>query len=196
MNAPRRRTPALLTLAFVGLLAATSFWALEVARRSGEDTTVTTSRAAPDYYVEQFNFVKITANGKTDYAISGEKLIHHPHDNSSTIIRPFFKSYTEPESPLTLHAQRATINSDRSQLHLYEAVKMDKPQTHKSGALSVESEHMLVLPNTDIIKTPSPAVIKLGGATLAGTGIVVDNHQHQLTLHSRVSGHYPPPAKP
>ena len=61
MNAPRRRTPALLTLAFVGLLAATSFWALEVARRSGEDTAVTISRGAPDYYVEQFNFVKIAS---------------------------------------------------------------------------------------------------------------------------------------
>ena len=196
MNAPRRRTPALLTLAFVGLLAATSFWALEVARRSGEDTAVTISRGAPDYYVEQFNFVKIAANGKTDYAISGEKLIHHPRDNSSTIIRPFFKSYTEPESPLTLHAQRATINSDRSQLHLYEAVKMDKPRPRNGEALSVESEHMLVLPNTDIIKTPTPVVIKLGGTSLAGTGIIIDNHQHQLTLHSRVSGHYPSPAKP
>lgn len=196
MNKPRRRTPALLTLTFVGLLAATSFWALEVARRSDADTAVTTSRGAPDYYVEQFNFVKVAANGKADYAISGEKLIHHPRDNSSTIIWPFFKSYTEPSSALTLRAQRATINGDRSQLHLYEAVKMDKPQTHNGEALSVESEYMLVLPDTDIIKTPSPVVIKLGGATLAGTGIVVDNHQHQVTLHSRVSGHYPPPTKP
>ena len=49
----RRRYPALLLLAAGSLLAALSFWALEIARRSAGDTREPTVRTEPDYFIKE-----------------------------------------------------------------------------------------------------------------------------------------------
>lgn len=192
----RRRTPALLLLASGAALALLSFWALEMTRRSGNDMPTEKVRSAPDYFVDNFSFVKVAASGTAEYVIQGRRLEHHPADGSNTIEQPFVKSYSADRPPMTLHARRAKTNADHSQLHLYEQVRMDRPEASGTDNLSVESEYMLVLPNADQIKSDQRVVIKLGDSTLIGTGLLADNARHQLTLQSRVSAAYPQPLKP
>ena len=195
MNSLRRRYPALLMLAAGAALAALSFWGLEITRRSGTETQTDTARSEPDYFVENFSYVKVAADGTALYTISGQKLVHHPEDDSSTITRPFIKSFSTLRPPMTLQSERALINSDHSQLHFYDQVKMIRPKARGSDDLTVESDYMLALPNSDIVKSDKKVVIKLGNSTLTGTGLIADNRQHQLTLQSKVSGTYPPQQK-
>jgi lipopolysaccharide export system protein LptC len=89
MNERRRRYPALILLAAITIFAAISFWALEMTRRSGSDTKDQTQRTQPDYYVENFDYVKIGADGNAKIRMRGAKLIHHPQDDSSTVLQPF-----------------------------------------------------------------------------------------------------------
>ena len=195
MNSMRRRYPALLMLVVGALLAALSFWALELTRRSATETQNKTTRSEPDYFVENFSYVKVAANGTAAYTISGQKLLHHPKDDSSTITLPLVKSFSALHPPMTLRAERALINSDHSQIHFYDQVKMVRPEARGSDELTVESDYMLALPNTDIVKSDKKVVIKLGNAILSGTGLIANNGLHQLTLQSKVSGSYPSPAK-
>ena len=192
----RRRYPALVLLASGATLALLSFWALEMTRRSGDDIPAEKVRSEPDYYVENFSFVKVAASGTAEYVIKGRRLEHHPADDSNTIEQPFVKSYSADRPPMTLHARRAKTNADHSELHLYEQVRMDRPEARGTENLSVESEYMLVLPNTDLIKNDQRVVIKLGDATLIGTGLLADNARRQMTLQSRVIAVYPQPLKP
>ena len=48
----RRRYPALLLLAAGSLMAALSFWVLELTRRSGDDTHQPSVRTEPDYFID------------------------------------------------------------------------------------------------------------------------------------------------
>ena len=116
IHALRRRYPALLMLAAGALLAALSFWALEMTRRSATVTQTDNARSEPDYFVENFSFVKISASGNAEYTISGKKLMHHPADDSSTIILPIVKSFSKERPPMALRAERALINGDHMQL--------------------------------------------------------------------------------
>lgn len=189
----RRRYPALLLLAFGSLLAAVSFWALEVALRGGDEARPTTARTDPDYFVEDFSYTRLAPNGKAQYLITGRKLVHYPADDSSVIERPTVRSFSAKSSPMTLRAQRATITKQQRELHLYDEVRLERPQTRASDSLVVESDYMLALPDSDLVKTHRPVVIHVGESRLAGTGMVADNAKRQLTLQSRVTGFYESP---
>lgn len=188
----RRRYPALLLLAAGSLLAALSFWALEIARRSADDTREPTVRTEPDYFIEDFTYTRMSVSGKAQYVISGKKLIHYPVDDSSTVEQPSVRSYSSLRDPMTLRARTAKITSDQKELHFYDDVILERPQTRGSDSLRVDSDYMLALPNQDIVKTDKKVVIQLGTSRMEGTGMIADNGKHQLNLQSQVSGHYEP----
>jgi len=189
----RRRYPALLLLAFGSLLAAASFWALEIALRGGDEAQPKTARTDPDYVIEEFSYTRLAPNGKAQYLITGSKLVHYPADDSSVIERPTVRSFSAKSSPMTLRAQRATITQQQHELHLYDEVRLERPQTRGAESLVVESDYMLALPDNDLVKTDQPVVIRVGESRLAGTGMVADNAKRQLTLQSRVTGFYESP---
>lgn len=192
LNNMRRRYPVLALLLGGLFLALLSFWALEMTRRSGDAIPADKTRTEPDYYVENFSYIKVAASGSAEYVIKGARLVHHPADDSSTIDRPVVQAYTAERPPMTLRAQRAKVNADHSELHLYEQVRMDRPEARGTDNLSVESEYMLVLPDADQVKSNQRVVIKLGDSSLIGTGLLADNARHQMSLQSRVTANYPP----
>ena len=189
----RRRYPALLLLLAGSLLAAISFWALEITRRSGEETRQQGQRTEPDYFIEDFSYTRMAPNGKAQYLISGKKLTHYPADDSSVVEQPSVRSYSDNRNAMTLQARRARITRGQRELHLYDDVRLERPQARGSEPLLIESEYMLALPDNDLVKTDREVVIRLGSSTLVGTGMVADNARHQLTLQRKVSGLYESP---
>jgi lipopolysaccharide export system protein LptC len=188
----RRRYPALLLLAAGSLLAALSFWALEIARRSADDTHEPTVRTEPDYFIEDFTYTRMSVSGKAQYVISGKKLIHYPVDDSSTVVQPSVRSYSSLRDPMTLRSRTAKITADQKELHFYDDVILERPQTRGADSLRVDSDYMLALPSQDIVKTDRKVVIQLGTSHMEGTGMIANNGKHQLNLQSQVSGHYEP----
>ena len=189
----RRRYPALLLLAAGSLLAAISFWALEVTRRSSDESQPKGARSDPDYFVEDFSYTRLAPDGKAQYLVSGSKLIHYPTDDSSVVLKPTVRSYSDKRDPMTLQAKRARITKDQREVHLYENVSMERPQAKGSEPLQIESDYMLALPDEDIVKTDRQVTIRLGGSKLVGTGMVADNARRQLTLQRKVTGFYESP---
>lgn len=188
----RRRYPALLLLAAGSLLAALSFWALEIARRSAVETREPTVRTEPDYFIEDFTFTRMSVSDKAQYVISGKKLIHYPVDDSSTIEQPSVRSYSNLRDPMTLRARTAKITADQKEIHFYDNVTLERPQTRGGDSLRADSDYMLALPNQDIVKTDKRVVIQLGTSRMEGTGMIADNGKHQMNLQSQVRGHYEP----
>lgn len=195
MKDRRRRYPALFTLAVITVIAAISFWVLEMTRRSGDDTKNDVQRTQPDYYVENFEYVKIGADGNAKFKMTGAKLMHHPKDDSSTVLQPLVVSYSNQHPPITLRSDRLIVNSDRSQLHFHNQVRMEKPEARGNETLIVESDYLLAMPNRDLVTTTKKAVLTLGHSTLSGVGMVADNAHHLLTFHSEVHGTFTSSAK-
>ncbi len=189
----RRRYPALLLLVLGSLLAALSFWALEVTLRTGDEQRPHTARTEPDYFVEDFSFTRLAPNGKAQYLITGKKLVHYPADDSSVIEHPAVRSFAAKSSPTTLRAERAKITKQQREIHLHDNVRLERPQARGSEPLIVESDYMLALPDDDLVKTNRPVVIHVGESKLVGTGMVADNVKRQLTLQSKVTGYYESP---
>lgn len=185
-----RRLPALLTLGLVLLLAGVSLWTLKIAQRGDNNTPAKGQRTDPDYVIEGFRYVKVSRDGNAEYVIEGEQLAHDPVSDESLITQPRLNSYVPGRPALVLSAERARINSDHSEFHLIDSVRLDRPASRGSQALTVESDYMVVLPDKDIVQTDRAVRAQTGGSTLEGVGMVADNKQQQLTLQSRVKATY------
>ena len=186
----RRRLPALLLLITGTMLAAGSFWLLEVTRRNDTSDAQQQKRTEPDYFAEDFRYTKVAPNGQAEYVVEGKKLVHTPADDISHVDQPVVYSYSKERPPMTLRSNTARINGDHSEVHLHGKVHLDRPQARGNETMTVDSDYMLVLTNKDIVKTDKPVHITLGQSTLDGVGMVADNRQQQVSLLSRVNGTY------
>jgi lipopolysaccharide export system protein LptC len=195
MNSTTRHFRLLAVLVPLIALALGSFWLMEVMRRASEDVVPTVKRTEPDFYVDQFSYVKLSPQGRAQYHFSGTKLTHNPVDDSYEIQQPEIHSLGMEHPPMNLRAEQALVNSDNSEVKLYRNVQLDRPATANSEHLHVSSEYMLLLPDDDIVRTDKPVQITLGTGTLNGTGMYANNATRELRLASSVHGTYQPSAR-
>lgn len=179
-----------MTLAPLVVLALASFWLYEVMRRATDTVVPNPERNEPDFYVEKFSYVKLSKTGAAQYHLAGERLTHNPQDDSYDIVKPVVSNIRNADAPMTIHAERARVNSDNSQVHLYENVRMDRPASATTEPIRIRTEYMLVLPDDDVMKTDKPVEIITDRATLKGTGMVANNATREFNLTSKVHGTY------
>lgn len=197
MNNPRaaRRFRVTLLLTLLSALALGSFWLYEVMRRAAEEGEPARERKEPDFYVENFSYIKMDPTGKAQYHFSGARLTHNPQDDSYDITQPVVRSLDSTEPPMTIRSQRATLNNDNSEVHLHDDVRLDRPASPANEALQVTSDYLLLLTEEDVVKTDRPVDITMGQSKLSGTGMVANNATRELRLTSNVHGTYQAPAR-
>lgn len=191
----RQRRPALLLLGIGVLLAAGSFWLVEISNRSSGNAVAHGQRTDPDYYVDNFTYAKLDRRGRVEYLIEGRKMTHYPVDKRSEIDKPVVRNFAPNRPPTLLKAERATVNGDRTEVRLIDKVVLERAQVRGEAPLTVTADYMLALPEKDIVSTDRRVDIRIGDVQLSGTGMVANNQTRQVTLEHRVNGVYPPPHK-
>ncbi len=179
-------------LALCGVLALGSFWVLQVQRKHAEDEAPDIARIAPDYYVNKFTFVKMAKSHTARYNISGDRLVHNPQDDSYEITRPVVNQFANGRPPMLMHADRALVNSDNSEVQMIGNVDIDRPPFDAIEHFHLKAPTLTLLPDDDIMKTDAPVDLLLGTTKLRGTGMVANNATRQLNLASRVHGLFIP----
>ncbi len=179
-------------LALVAILALGSFWLLDVMRRGMEDAGPMAKRSEPDYYVEQFNFVRMAKTGQVSYHISGVRMTHNPQDDSYEIQQPVIKSVSTSQPTTTVVAERGLADLNASQVQLFNAVQMDRPASTTSQHLHMTTDYLLVLPDEDVMKTHRPVEITAGKSILKGIGMLANQATREFSLKSNVHGVFPP----
>lgn len=172
-------------------IALGSFWLLEVTRKNVNGSMQDKQRTDPDYYVEKFNFVRLSPTGQLKYKIVGEKLLHFPKDDSYEIEHPIVHSLAQNQPPVTAHADTAKVEDKRKKIHLIGNVNVVRPASETRERLHLVTERLLALPDDDIMKTDQPVHITLGQSTLSGIGMIANNTTQQLQLLSKVRGFFP-----
>lgn len=188
------RLRLLLLLTLTSALALGSFWLLDIMRRGAHDTFPTGQRVDPDYYVEQFNFVRVAKTGHVQYHISGIRMTHNPQDDSYEIQQPVIKSLSANQPPMTIRAERALADPHTSEVQLFDDVQMDRPAAANVKRMRLASDYLLVLTDEDIVKTHRPVELVFGNSVLKGIGMIANQATREFRLASQVHGNFPPPA--
>lgn len=175
------------------VLVLISFWVLEVMRRSAEERGPQVVRIDPDYFVENFTFLRLSQTRGTRYSVSGKRLEHNPVDDTHHVQLPEVNSYSAQRPPVKSTARRGIVSADNKMVHLYDDVRIDRPASGTAERFQMRSDYLLVLTDEDIVRTDRPVEITLGKSVLRGTGMVANNATRQLQLGSAVHATFAPP---
>lgn len=187
-----QRIRLIVIVVVLSALALASFWVIQVMQRNIDDSLAARPRSKPDYYVEQFNYVKMSITGEPRYDITGTKMVHFPANDSFEVTLPVITSLTKEKAPMTLRSQRATIEDDNSKIHMFGDVKGDRSATAKSEDMHLRTEYLLLLPDDDIAKTDKPVELTMGTSIMTGTGMIANNAIQEFQLLHNVRGTYQP----
>ena len=190
---PQNRFQIAVVLALGAAITLGSFWVLEVMRKGIIDDTPMSPRSEPDFYVETFNFIRISQTGEANYSISGKRLTHNPLDDSYEVELPIVNSVSPTRPPMVTRAKRALIEGDHSKVHMYDDVQVDRPATPTTQNFRLESEYLLILPDDDVMTSDKPVDMTLGISKLKGVGMYANNATRELRLSSNVHATYQPP---
>ncbi|MGI4720428.1 MAG: LPS export ABC transporter periplasmic protein LptC [Janthinobacterium lividum] len=186
----------LLSIMTLGVFCAFgSFWLLQAMQGDEDDPRLAGPSSEPDYIVENFSFVRMTAEGKPSYVVSGKRLAHRPLGDVSEVEQPVVQGVTPGRPRMTVVAKQGRIFHEEHRVDLLGNVDIQRPATPTSEALRVRTQALTVLPDEEIMKTDQPIEMQLGSATVTGTGMVANNATQKLHLASRGQIVYPPRAR-
>jgi lipopolysaccharide export system protein LptC len=171
-----------LVVTLLSVLALGSFWVLEVMRRSINDALPAIAKEEPDYYVEKFVYVKMSSLGHARYNIAGTRLTHFPKNDSYEIQQPILDSRSNPQSPMTLSAERAIVDHGASNIHMIKNVRLDRPASAKAERFQLNSDYLLILPDDDVMQTDKAVEMTLGRSSLTGIGMSINNATREFQV--------------
>jgi lipopolysaccharide export system protein LptC len=177
-------------LALFGALG--SFWLVELMNRAGEEMQAGIKIDEPDYIVQGFSFVRMTESGQPSYIISGDKLTHRPSDDSSLIDKPIVRSLSGDKPPMDIRSERARVDQDNTRVTLIDNVKINRAASGTSRELELTTQALTIFPEEDRMETDKPVHLRMGTATVTGTGMKANNATREVQLAGRGTLVYPP----
>jgi lipopolysaccharide export system protein LptC len=192
--APNKLRRWLLVL-LVGFATLASYWALEIIRSQG-GAGAKSERTRPDYFVENFNYVKMLPSGQSQYRIVGTKLFHYSNDDHADVTLPVITNLDPTRPSMTARSERAVLkniaNQTEHEVHLYEKVVLNRPKTATAEHLKLNTEYLLAYPDKDTAETHLPVQILSGDSVTTGVGMKANNATQEIEILKDVYTIIPP----
>ncbi|WP_426115602.1 LPS export ABC transporter periplasmic protein LptC [Massilia sp. PWRC2] len=174
------------------LLALGSFWLVEVINR-GDFASSSVARSEPDYIVDNFSVVKMTADGKPRYIVAGDKLTHRPDNDTADIVLPVVQSLSPPLPPMTMTAANGRIDQTKNIVDMMGNVLVERPASNQGPHLRLKTEALTILTDEDKLRTDLPVEMLQGDTVVTGVGMLADRAAGQIDIYNRAHLVYPPP---
>jgi len=179
-------------LVLLTLLASLTFW-LDSSVQSAPAFLNGSLRHEPDYLVEKFVAVSMSREGAPHYTLSANKMLHYPDDDSTHLEQPVFVSNDPLHSDqpqFRVNADQAKLSSDGENVYLSGNVVVKKEAMAGSGALTVSTQFLHLIPGLDKVITDKPLMITHESAVVNAVGMEMDNRSGVTRLLSQVRGVY------
>lgn len=188
-----------LPIVLMGLMAMTSYWLVRNTPESREPVLEAAPRHVPDYFMQDFSVRVFGADGKLKSEMLGVEGRHYPDTDTLEIDKPRIRILGAEGRVTTATAQRGLINSDGSEVQLFErAVVVREAHTNAQGLATPRSEmrsdFLHLFANTEQVRSHLPVVLLRGrGDRFTADAMNYDNLDRVLQLKGRVRGTLQPP---
>ncbi|MET3116697.1 lipopolysaccharide export system protein LptC [Undibacterium sp. GrIS 1.8] len=195
----------------LGVIAMGSFWVLQVLRKSDEEGNMrSAARTDPDYYVENFNFIRLSNKGQANFHVTGSRLTHNPQYDNFEITQPRINSFDKDKTPVTVRADRGLveqktaqlseqakaqveINTQSDEIHLYDNVQVVRPESDTTKYMQLNTDYLLLLPDLNTMKTDHPVTLYSQNSETHAVGMTANNETQETQLLSQVHMHFTKP---
>lgn len=182
----------LITMTVGVLFAFGSFWLLQLITTGDMSFTPDANKSEPDYIVDKFSVVRMTADGKPRYVIGGDRLTHLPIDDSSEIVNPQVLGVAPGQAPMTIKAKAGRVDHGNTQVHLSGDVDIERKALANSQPMTLKTQALTIFPDDEIMTSELAVDMTLGANTLSGTGMYANNATGDITLKRNIQILLPP----
>ena len=188
---PRGGLGAVFPLVIMLLLAMLTLWLARTSGLAGQEGAAL-ENIEPDYIVEKFTLIRLSDTGQPRYALSADKMIHMPADDTSLLTKPALRQIQVGQPEVRISADRGVITSGGEVAHLrdnvlvFRAAEAQKAGKGTSEAMRVTTSYLRVMPDLDRADTPDRVRIEQGLSILNGTGMDFDNRYRRIQLHADI----------
>ena len=182
-----RATPAWLLL-MLGLAAVSAWWQTRTALPPSRET----ADGTPDSVMEGYRATLMNEQGRPRHRLWGERLTHHPGDDSTALEQPRLEVFRAPEAPWLIASERGWIAGDNALVLLKGEVRIRREALGGSAPVAVDTRDLRVLPDEDFAETEAPTVIVTDQVHMAGTGMRAYLREGRLQILDKVRSRYEP----
>lgn len=180
------RWHALYPLVMIGLLAALTLWLnramnFEPLRQDGK------LRHDPDYMVDNLNGKRFDEQGKLQYSLVADHMVHFADDESTELTNPRVL-HLGRGTPLHITALRADLSKDGKVVTLKDNVKLVRDATKDKPQMTLTTTILTVLPDDEFASTAAPVTMTHGKSVVNGTGFEYNNITAVAVLKANVRG--------
>lgn len=192
-TAHRARVGLVLTLLTV--VAAGSFYVVQLLEMQGDAMRVGPLSNEPDYIVENFSAVRMTPQGQPRYIVAGKRLTHRPLDDTADIENPVVQSLAPQRAPMMLHSATARVEEDMSRVILSGKVDVLREASPNNERMTLKTHSLVVLPDEDVMETRDRIEVTVGRMSLSGVGMRANNATGKVDIFKQSEIVFPPPAR-
>ncbi|WP_029147435.1 LPS export ABC transporter periplasmic protein LptC [Methylophilus sp. 5] len=182
--------PILLPIALMLFLALLTFWINQTVQEQGLSLG-RLNRHDPDYMLYNFVSTRTDATGNTKYVLAAAEMRHFPDNDYTELQRPRFTQFGQGKPYTQIYGQHGKVSANGKLVEFSKQVKVVRQATAVKGEMQLQTERLMLEPDTDVAHTDLPVTIRQQPATvITGTGMRFDNKAGTMQLFNRVHVHY------
>lgn len=190
-----RRKPldkvTLLAALLLVLLAGVSYWLVNI-NQTPPIPRVASAIPVPDYTMDNFTAVAMSLTGEPEHRLRAQRLVHFPHNNTSTLTQPHMTIFRPDAAPWQIHAEYASASDGRRLIVLRDDVLIENPEAGASHRIRLTTRDLRVLPEREYAETDQPVTIRQHIGVTHATGMRADLKAGRVQLLNDVRGTYEP----
>lgn len=183
-----RAAPILLAV----LLAVTSYFtALRAGIRLWDDSPAG-SQHTPDYFVQDFAWLRARQSTGTHLEMTGKLLTHVPANDTLTLTPLNAVRQKAGTAALHVSANTATFNNLTGELNLKDNVQVKRDASAKADAFELRAPRMLVETDTEVLHAYDAVHLRRGEQELKSARLTVNNLSGEVIAQQQVFVYLPP----
>jgi lipopolysaccharide export system protein LptC len=188
-----RANTLLFPLIVLGVLAFITFWIdrtvkLQVAKNDG------LHRHDVDYFLENFVTTKTDIHGNLRHVLAAVEMRHFPDDESTELVRPRFTQYGENKPPTQIEGQLGYVSANGEVVKFKGNVIITRKAYANHNEMRVYTDHITIVPKDEKASTEAEVtIVQPPNTKVVAQGMSYNKATEELTLNSRVKGHYESP---
>ncbi|MFN9028781.1 MAG: LPS export ABC transporter periplasmic protein LptC [Betaproteobacteria bacterium] len=189
------RLTLLIAILLLGSVTATSYW---YARSLRLQSNINVARpGSPDFETEKMVVTQFDAQGRAQYKLFAEKLVHFGENDDVELSLPRLVSLRPDRPQVEVRAQRGRVENLGEKVHLHGDVVLTRTPTDSVPALRADTAYLLAQPDEDKYSTDQPVVVRRGEQTIsAQRGMTIDNIARTSEFRGDVKINLPPARSP
>ncbi len=139
-------------------------------------------RHDPDMIVDEFVATQFGPDGSVRYALTADKMVHYPDDDTSHLSTVRFRGTEPGQPPLTISSDKALMIKKGDEVFLSGNVVMVRDAARDQTAMTLKTDYMDLIPDAGVAKTDRRVTMENASTFIVADGMVANNKTRTLVL--------------